>query len=128
MTSKSSFGAGLALSIACLNPACDLRNSTRGTAMRHITTAHASANAQDRYVGTWMTADGHIRHQLLRGGRYDESRGNRTSAYRGRYTLTGDHIDYVDDTGFTADGDFRDGVLYHAGMVLYREAPIGGRP
>ena len=98
MTSKSFFGAGLALSIACLNP------------------------AQDRYVGTWVTADGHIRHQLLRGGRYDESRGNRNSAYRGRYTLTGDHIDYVDDTGFTADGDFRDGVLYHAGMVLYRES------
>jgi hypothetical protein len=27
----------------------------------------------------------------------------------------GDHIDDVDDTDFTADGDFRDGVLYHAG-------------
>jgi hypothetical protein len=26
-----------------------------------------------------------------------------------------------DDTGFVADGDFRDNVLYHAGMVLYRE-------
>ena len=32
-------------------------------------------------------------------------------------------LDYVDDTGFTADGDFRDGVLYHAGMVLHRESP-----
>jgi hypothetical protein len=27
----------------------------------------------------------------------------------------------VDDTGFTADGDFRDGVRYHAGMILKRE-------
>jgi hypothetical protein len=27
----------------------------------------------------------------------------------------------VDDTGFTADGVFKNGVLYHAGMVFYRE-------
>lgn len=75
---------------------------------------------QDKYVGLWVTADGVIRHQLLPGGRYDEARGRRESAYLGRYWLEGDHIEYVDDTGFTADGDFRDGVLYHAGMVLYR--------
>ncbi|SHN46068.1 protein Atu4866 [Chitinophaga sp. CF418] len=75
----------------------------------------------DKYVGMWVTADGYIRHELLPGGRYDEARGNRKSAYQGSYKLTGDHIDYKDDTGFTADGDFRDGVLYHAGMVLYRE-------
>jgi hypothetical protein len=31
------------------------------------------------------------------------------------------HIDYVDDTGFTATGDVRDGVLYHEHLVLYRE-------
>jgi Agrobacterium tumefaciens protein Atu4866 len=73
------------------------------------------------YVGMWVTADGHIRHELLPNGRYDEARGSRKSAYRGRYTITGNHIDYVDDTGFTADGDFIDGVLHHAGMVLYRE-------
>ena len=77
---------------------------------------------QNRYVGMWVTKDGYIRHELLPGGRYDEARGNRRSAYQGRYTLRGDHIDYVDDTGFTADGDFRDGVLYHGGMVLYRES------
>ncbi|PWV48876.1 Atu4866 domain-containing protein [Chitinophaga sp. S165] len=75
----------------------------------------------DKYIGMWVTADGYIRHELLPGGRYDEARGNRKSAYQGSYKLTGDHIDYKDDTGFTADGDFRDGVLYHAGMVLYRE-------
>lgn len=72
-------------------------------------------------VGMWVTADGHIRRELLPGGRYDEARGNRKNAYRGSYVLTGHHIDYVDDTGFTADGEFRDGVLYHAGMVLTRE-------
>ncbi|MDC8012766.1 Atu4866 domain-containing protein [Tahibacter soli] len=27
----------------------------------------------------------------------------------------------LDETGFTADGDFVDGVLRHTGMVLYRE-------
>lgn len=73
------------------------------------------------YVGMWVTKDGYIRHELLPNGRYDEGRGNRKSAYQGYYTIEGDHIEYVDDTGFTADGDFRNGVLYHAGMVLYRE-------
>lgn len=73
------------------------------------------------YVGMWVTADGYIRHELLANGRYDEARGSRRSAYQGRYTIMGDHIDYVDDTGFTADGDFINGVLHHAGMVLRRE-------
>ena len=73
------------------------------------------------YIGLWVTKDGYIRHELLPNGRYDEARGSRKSAYQGRYTLEGDHIEYVDDTGFTVDGDFRDGILYHAGMVLYKE-------
>ncbi len=77
---------------------------------------------QDRYVGMWVTADGSIRHELLPGGRYDEARGGRRSAYRGSYRLEGDHIEYLDDTGFTADGDFRDGVLHHGGMLFYRKA------
>jgi len=77
--------------------------------------------AQHLYVGLWMTEDGHIRHELLPNGRYDEARGNRESAYRGRYEVTGNHIEYWDDTGFTADGDFIDGVLHHAGMILYRK-------
>ncbi|WP_103717942.1 Atu4866 domain-containing protein [Bosea psychrotolerans] len=89
------------------------------------TTVQANAAARETaphpYVGMWVTADGHIRHELLPNGRYDEDRGNRKSAYRGRYSITGEHIDYVDDTGFTADGNFVDGVLYHAGMVLRRE-------
>ena len=76
---------------------------------------------QQSYVGMWVTKDGYIRHELLPNGRYDEARGQKQSAYQGSYTLTGNHIDYVDDTGFTADGEFRDGVLFHGGMVLYRE-------
>jgi Agrobacterium tumefaciens protein Atu4866 len=73
-----------------------------------------------KYVGMWVTADGHIRHELLANGRYVEARGAHERAYLGQYTVTTDHIDYMDDTGFTADGDFIDGVLHHAGMILYR--------
>lgn len=73
------------------------------------------------YVGMWITEDGRIRHELLPNGRYVEARGTRERAYEGRYEVTGNHIEYWDDTGFTADGDFIDGVLYHAGMVLYRQ-------
>ena len=75
------------------------------------------------YVGLWVTADGHIRHELLPEGRYVEARGSRERAYTGRYTVTGTHIDYVDDTGFSADGDFVEAnILHHAGMVLTRRA------
>jgi len=77
------------------------------------------------YIGMWVTADGHIRHELLPGNRYDEARGNRKSAYQGNYKITGNHIDYKDDTGFTADGAFIEGVLYHAGMILYKKDEKG---
>lgn len=78
-----------------------------------------------KYLGMWVTGDGHIRQKLLPGGRYDEARGNRKSAYQGRYEITGDHIEYWDDTGFTADGNF-DGadILYHGGYVFYREESL----
>ena len=33
-------------------------------------------------------------------------------------------ITYQDDTGFTADGYFENDVLYHGGMVMFREATI----
>ncbi|WP_080667581.1 Atu4866 domain-containing protein [Rhizobium leguminosarum] len=77
---------------------------------------------QHPYVGMWVTDDGRVRHELLPNGRYDEARGSRESAYRGRYEVTGSHIEYWDDTGFTADGDFVDGnTLHHGGMVLRRK-------
>ncbi len=75
------------------------------------------------YVDMWITDDGRVRHELLANGRYDEARGNRESAYQGHYRVTGNHIDYLDDSGFTADGEFVDDVLYHGGMVLRRKAP-----
>ncbi len=83
-----------------------------------------SSSDHNKYVGMWVTVDGRIRHERLADGRYDEARGDKKSAYQGRYWLEGNHIEYVDDTGFTADGEFRDGVLYHAGMVLYVCAPF----
>ncbi|MCZ7887518.1 Atu4866 domain-containing protein [Agrobacterium salinitolerans] len=73
------------------------------------------------YVGMWVTGDGHVRQELLPNGRYDEARGSRKSAYRGRYEVKGNHIDYWDDTGFTADGEFVDDVLHHGGMIFYRQ-------
>lgn len=78
------------------------------------------ADIDHPYVGMWITRDGHIRHNLLPDGRYDEARGTRESAYQGRYELRGNLIHYWDDTGFTADGEFIDDVLHHAGMILYR--------
>ena len=88
------------------------------------TVAEDSMDTKDQphpYVGLWVTADGYVRHALLPNGRYDEARGKRESAYQGRYAVTGDHIEYLDDTGFTADGDFIAGVLHHGGMILYRK-------
>ncbi len=75
------------------------------------------------FVGMWVSADGFIRQELLPNGRYDEARGNKKSAYQGRYEITGNHIQYWDDTGFTADGEFIDGELNHVGLKFFRETP-----
>jgi hypothetical protein len=77
---------------------------------------------KDQHIGVWVTKDGYIRHEFLPNGRYDEARGNKKSAYTGFYTIRDKHVEYLDDTGFTADGDFSGGVFYHAGMVLYKES------
>lgn len=84
------------------------------------TRGHAEMTTRS-YVGMWVTADGYVRHNLLPGNRYDEARGTRESAYRGRYEVSGTRIEYWDDTGFTADGIFVDeNTLHHGGMILYR--------
>jgi hypothetical protein len=81
----------------------------------------ADSQTSNLYIGMWVTEDGYIRHELLPNNRYDEARGDRESAYQGRYEITGNRINYWDDTGFTADGEFRDDVLYHGGYIFYRE-------
>jgi hypothetical protein len=93
-----------------------------GTEARSASAQREKQMAQHPYVGLWVTDDGRVRHELLANGRYDEARGNRQSAYRGRYEVTGSHIEYWDDTGFTADGDFVDAnTLHHGGMILRRQ-------
>lgn len=84
-----------------------------------------STSIEHPYIGMWVTKDGYIRHELLPGGRYDEARGNRQSAYTGKYWIEGTHIEYKDDTGFTASGDFKDDILYHAGYIFYRDKKSG---
>ncbi|WP_185983108.1 Atu4866 domain-containing protein [Aureimonas mangrovi] len=80
------------------------------------------AQTSHPYLGMWVTEDGHVRQELLPNGRYDEARGSRQSVYTGRYEVNGTHIDYWDDTGFTADGTFVDeDTLHHGGMVFRRE-------
>ena len=73
------------------------------------------------YIGMWVTADGYIRHQLLANNRYDEARGNNRHAYLGSYQVVGNHITNKDETGYKEDGDFQDGIMYHAGIVIYKE-------
>lgn len=106
--------AGLAVTTIQTQPEGSIRMSTTRAAATEARQPHP-------YVGMWVTADGHVRHHLLPNGRYDEARGNRESAYRGRYKVTGSYIEYWDDTGFTADGTFVEtNTLHHGGMILRR--------
>jgi Agrobacterium tumefaciens protein Atu4866 len=112
---------GMLLALVVLSGAFRPATAQQGEPTAGSLLAGNTRNDPDFYVGLWVTADGYVRHELMPGGRYDEARGNKASAYRGAYRLSGDHIDYEDDTGFMADGEFRAGVLYHGGMVLFRE-------
>lgn len=102
--------------------ATTIQNGPEGPTRMTTTQAAATETPQSHpYAGMWVTADNHVRHELLPNGRYDEARGNRESAYRGRYKVTGNYIEYWDDTGFTADGTFVDAdTLHHGGMILRR--------
>jgi hypothetical protein len=115
-------GAAAALSATVALAACGTNSTptpqpTQATAQ----TPPSSTGTTHPYVGMWVTADHHIRQELLANGRYDEARGQTASAYTGRYEVTGDHIDYWDDSGFTADGRFDGDVLHHGGYLFYRE-------
>jgi hypothetical protein len=107
--------AASAIALALANPAAAQSAPTPPSKGAASMTSHP-------YVGMWVTPDGRIRHELLPNGRYDEARGNRQSAYQGRYEVRGNHIDYWDDTGFTADGTFvSERELHHGGMTFRRE-------
>lgn len=103
---------GAVAHIAKAEDTMPIQSSTQAQPQNHV------------YLGMWVTGDGHIRQELLPTGRYDEARGDRQSAYQGRYVVTGNRIDYWDDTGFTADGTFVDkDTLQHGGMIFYRKKP-----
>ena len=72
------------------------------------------------YLGMWIDETDFLHQELTADGRYDETRGGRRNAFQGRFWIEGDRIDYLDDLGFWAFGEFRDGVLFHAGYVLRR--------
>jgi len=79
-----------------------------------------TADQSGTHIGTWVDENNFLRQKLLPDGRYDEARGDRPSAYRGRYWVSGTRIDYLDDLGFWAFGEFKDGTLHHAGYRLTR--------
>lgn len=109
----------LLLLAAGVGLATTIPNGPEGSTRMMI--SRAAAVQTHPYVGMWVTADGNVRHNLLPHGRYDEARGNRESAYRSRYKVTGNYIEYWDDAGFTADGTFVDAdTLHHGGMILRR--------
>ncbi len=109
------------LMAACLLTATALLMPAPASAVQP-TTQKEDIMTQHPYIGMWVTADGHIRQELLPNGRYDEARGKRKSAYQGRYEVRGNRINYWDDTGFTADGTFvENDILHHGGMIFYRE-------
>ncbi|MET7487264.1 Atu4866 domain-containing protein [Streptomyces sp. NPDC005538] len=69
-------------------------------------------------VGVWIDVKGFLHQELTADGRYDETRGGRPHAYQGRYWIDGDRIDYLDDLGFWAYGEFTGDELHHAGYVM----------
>ncbi|MFE7268691.1 Atu4866 domain-containing protein [Streptomyces sp. NPDC057592] len=69
-------------------------------------------------VGVWVDRNGFLYQELTADGRYDETRGGRPHAYQGRYWIDGDRIDYLDDLGFWAYGEFQGDELHHAGYVM----------
>ncbi|MFJ9241569.1 Atu4866 domain-containing protein [Streptomyces sp. NPDC101776] len=69
-------------------------------------------------VGVWIDRNDFLYQELTADGRYDETRGGRPHAYEGRYWIDGDRIDYLDDLGFWAFGEFRGDELRHAGYAM----------
>lgn len=107
---------GMALSCAAL-----VVGTEAAVAIAVHQTESEKTMSEHPYVGMWVTDDDQVRHELLPNGRYDEARGRRESAYQGRYEVRGNYIQYWDDTGFTADGNFvDDDTLHHGGMILRR--------
>ncbi|GAB7039118.1 MULTISPECIES: Atu4866 domain-containing protein [Catenuloplanes] len=78
--------------------------------------------------GVWVDRTGWLRQYLLPEGRYDETRGGREHAYTGRYWRDGSRIDYLDDSGFYAFGEFIGDELHHAEYVMRWQPDGSQRP
>ncbi|WP_432519291.1 Atu4866 domain-containing protein [Kineococcus sp. SYSU DK006] len=71
-------------------------------------------------TGEWVDRSGFLHQFLSADGRYDETRGGRAHAFQGSFWIDGDRIDYLDDLGFWAFGEFVGDELHHAGYVMRR--------
>jgi imidazolonepropionase-like amidohydrolase len=82
--------------------------------------AQAQRSVPAERFGTWIDENDFVHQHLTADGRYDETRGGRKHAFQGAFWITGDRIDYRDDLGFWAFGEFTDGLLQHAGYTFHR--------
>lgn len=84
------------------------------------TTLDGTSSIPSEFLGTWIDENDFVHQHLTADGRYDETRGGRPHAYQGSFWISGERIDYLDDLGFWAFGEFVDGVLHHAGYTFHR--------
>ena len=83
-------------------------------------TPAAPAALPAQRLGMWIDENGFVHQHLTADGRYDETRGGREHAYQGSFWINGDRIDYRDDLGFWAFGEFTGDTLRHAGYTFHR--------
>lgn len=72
------------------------------------------------YLGVWIDESDFLHQELTADGRYDETRGGRPHAFQGRFWITGTRIDYLDDLGFWAFGEFVGDRLHHVTYRMHR--------
>ncbi|MCC2316563.1 Atu4866 domain-containing protein [Cellulomonas chengniuliangii] len=84
------------------------------------TRAGEVAASTSPYLGMWIDTSDFLHQELTADGRYDETRGGRPHAFQGSFWIDGERIDYLDDLGFWAFGEFIDGVLHHGPYTLER--------
>ncbi len=67
--------------------------------------------AERAMMGVWVADGGATRLSLLPNGRYDKTLGAGRNVYRGRYEVDGSRLYFEGDTGRTAIGETRRGIL-----------------
>jgi hypothetical protein len=82
--------------------------------------ATGTTPTDDDRLGTWIDENDFVHQHLTADGRYDETRGGREHAFQGDFWITGNRIDYRDDLGFWAFGEFAEDSLQHAGYTFHR--------